>query len=75
MSDATEPYSLEATERCFTVDLDLNAALLAEPLDAHVGHHALLDAFYERRAQSPTGQEAIQGLQAKITAYSLHQGR
>jgi len=37
--------------------------------------HSLLEAFYDRRAQSPVGQETIEGLQANIIAYSLHAGR
>ena len=37
--------------------------------------HQLLEAFFEKRGQSAHGQETVEGLRAKIVAYSLHAGR
>lgn len=70
-----EPHQLSATERCIRRDLDLPRHVVAEPPADQRKHHPLLAAFYERRAQSPIGQETIEGLQANIVAYSLHAGR
>ena len=70
-----EPYELAATERCICRDLDLPADAVAEVPARQRERHALLEAFYARRAQSPVGQETIEGLQANIVAYSLHAGR
>jgi hypothetical protein len=70
-----EPYELAATERCIRRDLDLSADAVTEESAAQRGRHPLLEAFYGRRAQSPVGQETIEGLQANIVAYSLHAGR
>jgi hypothetical protein len=71
----TEPHQLSATERCIRRDLDLPRHIVAEPPADQSKHHALLAAFYERRARYPIGQETIEGLQANIVAYSLHAGR
>lgn len=70
-----EPYELAATERCIRRDLDLPVDAVAEEPATQRERHALLEAFYARRAQSPVGQETIEGLQANIVAYSLHAGR
>ncbi len=69
------PYELAATERCVRRDLDLPADAVAEAPPAQRERHALLEAFYARKEQSPVGQETIEGLQANIVAYSLHAGR
>jgi hypothetical protein len=78
-SVAQEPdpksYELAATERCIRRDLDLLAEAVAEEPEMQGERHPLLKAFYSRRAQSPVGQETIEGLQANIVAYSLHAGR
>ena len=39
-----------------------------------VNENAILRAFVERRSQLPIGQETVEGLTAKIVAYSLHSG-
>jgi hypothetical protein len=70
-----ERYELAATERCIRRDLDLPVDAIAEEPVVQGERHALLDTFYSRRAQSPVGQETIEGLQANIVAYSLHAGR
>jgi hypothetical protein len=70
-----EPYELAATGRCIRRDLDLPEDAVAEMPAVQRERHPLLEAFYARRAQSPTGQETIEGLQANIVAYSLHAGR
>jgi hypothetical protein len=70
-----EPYQLAATERCVEKDLGLPASVAAlAPAEQRAQHH-LLEVFYERRAESPVGQETVEGLQAAIVAYSLHAGR
>jgi len=71
----TEPHQLSATERCLRRDLDLSRHVATEPPTEQRERHPLLAAFYKRRAQSPIGQETIEGLQANIVAYSLHAGR
>ncbi len=70
-----EPYELAGTERCIRRDLDLPTQAVTEEPATQRQRHALLEAFYVRRAQSPVGQETIEGLQANIVAYSLHAGR
>lgn len=70
-----ESYELAATGRCICRDLDLPEDAVAEMPVVQRKRHPLLEAFYARRAQSPTGQETIEGLQANIVAYSLHAGR
>jgi hypothetical protein len=70
-----EAYELATTERCIRRDLDLPADAIAEEPAAQGERHALLGAFYSRRASSPVGQETIEGLQANVVAYSLHAGR
>ena len=70
-----EPYELAATERCIRRDLDLPVEAVAEEPPAQRERHALLEAFYARRDQTPVGQETIEGLQVNIVAYSLHAGR
>lgn len=70
-----EAYELAVTERCIRRDLDLPADAILEEPAAQGERHALLGAFYSRRASSPVGQETIEGLQANVVAYSLHAGR
>jgi hypothetical protein len=70
-----EPYELAVAERCIRRDLGLAPDIAAEAPETQRKRHVLLERFYSRRAQSPIGQETIEGLQANIVAYSLHAGR
>lgn len=73
-----EPYELAATERCVDKDLDLPASVAALAPAEQRTRHQLLDAFYDRRAESPVGQETVENLQAAIKARdvaSLHARR
>ncbi len=66
------PHALRATKRCLVEDLRLPATAAKGPLEAVAGSSGIVDAFLERRARHPLGQETIQGLTSRIVAYSLH---
>jgi hypothetical protein len=67
-------HVLRVTKRCLVEDLGLSeSAAEIEPAEL-VDENPLLRAFVERRSQSPIGQETVEGLTAKIVAYSLHSG-
>jgi hypothetical protein len=68
-------HQLAATARCITRDLGLGVQLVTLSPEAQATEHPLLAAFFEKRRESPQGQETVEGLQAKIVAYSLHTGR
>lgn len=65
---------LRLTRRALN-DLALPASLAGTPAKDLVLAHPLVDAFVERRSQSPTGQEAIQLPVTRATAFSLHADR
>jgi hypothetical protein len=66
-----------ATTRCLTHDLGFNDADRERPIEdlAELDGTGLLKALLERRSLQPEGVDRIDGLQAKINAYSLHSGR
>jgi hypothetical protein len=67
-------HVLRVTKRCLLEDLGLpESAVELDPAEL-VDENPLLRAFVERRSQLPTGQETVEGLTAKIVAYSLHSG-
>lgn len=68
------PHVLRATKRCLFDDLSLPASAAKGPLEAIAGSSGIVDAFLQRRAENPAGQETIQGLTSRIVAYSLHSG-
>jgi hypothetical protein len=75
VTEEIEPYESAATERCVDKDLELPASVAALAPAEQRTRHQLLDAFYQRRSESPIGQETVENLQAAIVAYSLHAGR
>lgn len=66
------PHILRVTKRCLVDDLQLPETAAKGPLEAVAGSSGIVDAFLERRAHHPVGQETIQGLTSRIVAYSLH---
>lgn len=66
---------LRITKRCLTEDLRFRPADADRELTELSTEHQLVRQFVELRGQQPVGQETVEGLAAKITAYSLHAGR
>jgi hypothetical protein len=67
------PHALRITERCLVEDLGVSVDD-GDDLDALAKNNPIIRAFVERRSQSPTGQETVEGLTARIVAFSLHSG-
>jgi hypothetical protein len=65
---------LAVTCRCLAEDLGFSVDDCERPL-RDLGDNAVISAFIERRSQSPEGQETVQELQPRLTAYSLHVGQ
>jgi hypothetical protein len=69
-----ESMLLRVTRRCLREDLEFQETDLALPMEELAARHPMIRAFVEQRSQSAIGQETIQGLTAKIVAFSLHFG-
>jgi hypothetical protein len=67
------PHALRITERCLVEDLGASVDD-GDDLDALANKNPIVRAFIDRRSQSPTGQETVEGLTARIVAFSLHSG-
>lgn len=73
---SAEPaWSLGATCRCLTADLDLPAAACDTPITQLVDAHQVIADFVKKRGAQPVGAETITALLPKLVAYSLHSGR
>ncbi len=68
-------WTLGATYRCLTEDLDQAPAAADRPIAELAGEHQVIADFVKKRAEQPVGIETIRGLLPKLVAYSLHSGR
>jgi hypothetical protein len=72
-AEVAASYTLAVTQRCLLDDLGFAEDDLKRPLE-ELHDNLVIQQFVDQRSQNPIGQEAIQGLQAPIVAYSLHAG-
>lgn len=62
------------TRRCLLEDLEFGAGDLDLAIDELAARHPMVRTFVDKRSESPSGQEIIQGLRSRIIAFSLHSG-
>jgi hypothetical protein len=74
VAENPRPLILRVTRRCLRDDLSIGSGDLDSPIDLLAQEYPVIAAFQEQRSQLPTGQETIQDLSSKITAFSLHAG-
>src|SRR5215203_4179242 len=74
MPGAADGWDLAITKRCLTKDLGLSEQDLERGIDDLADSNAVIKAFRDMRSQHPDGTDHIRGLQANISAFSLHAG-